>query len=267
MARKNKTKRGKKMMKKIILSVVFLFLGVGQAYGLTNLQIAQKSDAIDDGFQSSISTMKMILINASKQEIVRIMQSKTLEGDGTNEKSFMEFSTPADVKGTKMLTFKHLKKNDDQWLYLPAIKRLKRISSSSKSGSFMGSEFSYEDISRNSYKKYTYMGDVTSAIVNGVDCYKGQRVSIDDDTGYSKEITYIEKKTFLVQKVEYYDRKNELLKTAIFEGYKMIKEIPRVSKITMTNHQTDKKTILIWQKDEVKANLKAKDFKKRVLVR
>ena len=98
----------------------------------------------------------MILRNAQGEESIRKFNSKTLEVDGDGDKSIFIFEHPRDVEGTAVLTFTHKVGPDDQWLYLPALKRVKRISSDNKSGSFVGSEFAYEDLSSQEIEKYTY---------------------------------------------------------------------------------------------------------------
>jgi len=231
---------------------------------ISNLEVAQQSDKITDGFGSSIAQTEMVLINASGQQSVRQMEMKTLEGEN-GDKTISTFLTPADVKGTKTLTHEHVDRDDDQWLYLPALKRVKRIASSNKSGSFMGSEFSYEDIGNQNYQKFTYSGEAEEVDLNGVVCYKGSRIPNDENSGYTKQISWIAKDSFLLQKVEYYDRKQELLKTATFLDYKKIDGIWRVGKIEMRNHQNDKVTVLTWIDDKVKVGLTEKEFNKRVL--
>ena len=249
-------------MKKIIL----IAMSAISLFAITNIELAKKSDAVSDGFVSSTSNMTMKLINSAKQETIRKMASKTLEGQ-KGDMSLMIFLTPADVKGTKMLTHEHLNKDDDQWMFLPALKRVKRIASRNKSGSFMGSEFSYEDTSNNSWEKYTYLDDLKEVMFNGTKHYKGTRVPKDKNSGYSKQVTYIDANTFLVSKVDYYDRKKELLKTAIFSKWTKIDGVYLMSKIIMTNHQNSKKTILSWTNQKIKVGLGKKDFSKRKLKR
>ncbi|MCF6330893.1 MAG: outer membrane lipoprotein-sorting protein [Sulfurimonas sp.] len=231
---------------------------------LTNLEIAQKADKATDGFKSSISKTQMILINASGQKSVRDLLMKTLEGKN-GDKTISTFLSPSDIKGTKILGWEHIDKDDDQWLYLPALKRVKRIASKNKSGSFMGSEFSYEDIGNQNYKKYIYEGKPEVVVLDGIECYKGIRIPRDKNSGYTAQISFVDTKDFLIRRVEYYDRKKELLKTAVFSEYKKIDGVWRMGKIKMTNHQNDKSTILIYKEDKIKAGLSDKDFNKREL--
>ena len=248
-------------MKKIIITSLVV---VSSLMALTNQEIAQKADRVTDGFESSISKTTMTLINAGGQKSVRDLLMKTLEGEN-GDKTISTFLSPADVKGTKVLGWEHIDRDDDQWLYLPALKRVKRIASRNKSGSFMGSEFSYEDIGNQNPGKYTFSGEPETVMLNGVECYKGARVPKDKNSGYTKQVTWVDTKEFLIQKVDYYDRKGELLKTAIFSGYKKIDGVYRVGKIDMKNHQNDIETILVWEDDKIKAGLNSKNFDKREL--
>ena len=248
--------------KKILVSMVM----VANVWAISNFELAQKSDAVMRGYEDAKSEMVMTLINANGQERQRTMKSMILEKDG-GDKSLMEFLTPADVKGTKFLSYEHADKDDDQWLYLPALKRVKRIASKNKSGSFMGSEFSYEDLTAFNIDKYNYSGDAKEVRVDGKKMYKGERIPKSKNSGYTKQVSWTTIDTFLTMKVDYYDRKKELLKTAIFSGYKKIDGVWRVSKIEMINHQNDKKTVLLWKNETIKNGLKDRDFNKRVLKR
>ena len=94
---------------------------------------------------------------------------------------------------------------------------------------------------------------------------KTSRVPNTKNSGYTKQVALVDAKTFLTMKVEYYDRKRELLKTAAFSEYKKIDGVWRIGKITMENHQNDKKTTLLWKDETIKNGLREKDFHKRVL--
>ncbi|QSZ42594.1 outer membrane lipoprotein-sorting protein [Sulfurimonas aquatica] len=233
-------------------------------FAITNEEVAKKTESIMSGFEDSSSEMTMTLINANAQKRIRKMKMQVLEKE-SGDKSLMTFLSPADVKGTKFLKYEHIDKDDEQWLYLPALKRVKRIASKNKSGSFMGSEFSYEDLSSFSVDKYNFKGDAEVVTLDGIEFYKGQRDPISKNSGYTKQISWVDTKSFLIKKVEYYDRKHELLKTATFEDYKKISNIWRVGKMTMLNHQNDKQTILVWKNETIRNSLKEKSFHKRIL--
>ena len=112
--------------------------------------------------------------------------SKTLEVLEDGDKSIFIFEHPRDVSGTAVLTFTHKHGPDDQWLYLPALKRVKRISSDNKSGSFVGSEFAYEDLSSQEVEKYTYkwIQDAPCPGKEEITCFNSEDYPVDKSSGY-----------------------------------------------------------------------------------
>ena len=120
------------------------------------LRIAREASARNDGYGDFTAGMKMVLRDRHGRESVRRMRFKVLEVPGDGDKSLFVFDRPRDVRGTALLTHSHINTQDDQWLYLPALKRVKRINAAKRSGSFMGSEFSYEDMSSPEVEEYTY---------------------------------------------------------------------------------------------------------------
>jgi len=130
-----------------------LLAGTPEEQGMS---IAVEADSRDNGFGDFSADMLMILKNKQGEESTRELRSQNLEVENDGDKSLTIFDKPRDVQGTALLTFTHKTGSDDQWLYLPALKRVKRIASNNKSGPFMGSEFAYEDISSQEVEKYTY---------------------------------------------------------------------------------------------------------------
>ncbi|RLA79307.1 MAG: outer membrane lipoprotein-sorting protein [Epsilonproteobacteria bacterium] len=247
-------------MKKLLL-IITLTIGL---FAQSALEIAKKSyDAISH-YGSSISQTTMILKNAKGVESIRKIEIKKLEGDD-GDKSLLVFLYPNDIKGTKLLSFEQIGKDDKQWLYLPALKRVKRISSRNKSGSFMASEFSYEDIASQNYKNYTYGEDLKTVMMNNAEHFKITRFPKDKNSGYSKQILYIDTKTYLAHFGEYYDRKNRLLKEVSFLEYKKIGTVHRIQKMQMRNIQNKKVSTLIWDEDKIKLGLSKNLFSKRAL--
>lgn len=242
---------------------VLIFLGVS-LFGLSSEELAKRSYDVMSGYKSSISKTTMILKNANGEENLRKIEISKLE-DIDGDKSLINFLYPKDIKDTKLLSYEVIGGDDKQWLYLPALKRVKRISSRNKSGSFMASEFSYEDISSQNYKNYTYKGEAKSVIFAGEKYLKIQRIPKDKNSGYKRQILYINPKTYLVSHGEYFDKQDRVFKKIFFKEYKKIDGIYRVVKIVMENTQNNKSSILIWDEDSIKQNLKDKDFTKRVL--
>lgn len=232
------------------------------------LEIAKESDRRDTGFGDFTADMRMVLRNKHGQESVREIRTRTLEVKDDGDKRLNIFDTPRDVKGTAFLTFTHKEGDDDQWLYLPALKRVKRISSRNKSGSFMGSEFAYEDFASQEIEKYTYKW-VRDEELDGRECFVVESVPVDKkNSGYTSLLNWIDKTEYRMRKVEFYDRKNALLKTLNVAGYKKyLDRFWRPDKMSMVNHQTGKSTELLFTKYAFRNGLTDRDFDRNSLAR
>ena len=233
------------------------------------LAIIQEADRRDLGFGDSTSVLKMILANRQGETSERELRIRVLEVPDPNEGdwSLVIFDTPRDVRGTAFLTYTHITEPDDQWLYLPSLKRVKRISSKNKSGPFMGSEFAYEDMASQEVGKYTYkyLRDET---INGVDCFVIERYPAYKHSGYTRQVGWINKAEYRPEKIVFYDRKNSLLKTLVYSGYnKYLDQFWRADVLTMENHQTGKSTVLSWNDYQFKTGLEDKDFSRNSLKR
>lgn len=258
-------------MKRLSFIVALLFsvqfFSIAQTAEQKGLQIAQKADEADRGFESSLVSLKMILTNKNGQISERLLENKTLELHEDGDKSLIVFNSPRDVEGTATLTFTHKESADDQWLYLPSIKRVKRISSDNKSGPFMGSEFAYEDLSSQEVEKYTYKF-IREDNHNGTPVVVIERYPKDPKSGYTKQVVWYNKNNYRLEKVEFYDRKNSLLKTLEYVNYKQyLNKHWRAGELVMENHQTGKKTKLIFENYAFKTGLSEADFSQNSLVR
>jgi len=231
------------------------------------LAISVEADKRDEGFDDSTANMTMVLKNKQGDTSTRYIRIKTLEVIGDGDKSMSIFDEPADVKGTAFLTFSHAIKPDEQWLYLPALKRVKRINSKNKSGPFMGSEFAYEDIASQEVEKYTYkyLRDET---LNGIDCFVIERYPAYEHSGYTRQVGWVNKAEYRAEKIVFYDRKNTLLKTLTYDGYQQyLDKFWRADQMHMENHQTGKSTTLTWNDYQFRTGLEDSDFNKNSLKR
>lgn len=231
------------------------------------LAIAVEADRRDQGWGDSTANMVMVLRNKAGKESRREIRIKNMEVEQDGDKSISVFDHPADVKGTAFLSHTHSKTPDDQWLYLPALKRVKRISSANKSGPFMGSEFAFEDLSSQEIEKYTYKL-LAEESLNGLEMYKVERVPQYGKSGYTRQLAWIDKEHYQAHKIEFYDRKNSLLKTLESSDFKQyLDKYWRPSKMLMVNHQNGKQTELSWENYQFGTNLSANDFNKSALKR
>ena len=229
--------------------------------------LVQKADIQDQGYGDSTASLRMVLISRHGDKTIRKMRGKFLEVPNDGDKSLLIFDNPKDVKGTAMLTHSHKNRPDEQWLYLPALHRVKRISSTGKAGSFMGSEFAYEDLSSPELEKFTFKW-LREEKYNNMDCDVIERIPLDQDSGYVREVVWLGKKESRYWKAVYYDRKNTLLKTLISSDYKKYNnKFWRAGKMHMTNHQSGKETTLFWEKYAFNTGLKDRDFQKNILKR
>lgn len=230
-------------------------------------KIAKEIELRNDGFIGESSKMKMVLIDAHGTSTDREMDGTVMEVPGDGNKSMSIFLAPKDVKGTKMLTWAHKNSDDEQWLYLPSLRRVKRISGKNKSASFMGSEFSYEDIGGQEVEKYNYKW-IKDGKMAGQDIWVLERIPLRD-SGYSKQVLYVSQKYNNALKVEYFDRKNELLKVGEFSEFKQFKVGPKTfwlaNKIHMKNVQTQKQSTFTWLERKVGVKHKANYFETRNL--
>ncbi len=253
------------MKKRNLILALGLFVGLNlSAQDNKGLEIAKAAETADEGFMNSQVDLTMTLKNKNGQVSTRKMKNKTLELTTDGDKSMITFLSPRDVKGTSTLTFTHKEGSDDQWLYLPALKRVKRISSSNKSGPFMGSEFAYEDLSSQEVEKYTY-----KFIEENGNLLVVEQDPVDPKSGYTRRlVTYNKDKGYRVEKIEFYDRKNSKLKTLTYTGYNLYQnKFWRADKMIMINHQSNKETELLFENYVFGSDLTDADFNQNALKR
>ena len=253
-------------MRNTIFTVTLLaFMGISAQTGENRgLEIANAAEQADLGFGSSTVDLKMILKNRNGQTSERTLTIKTFELTEDGDKSFITFDSPKDVKGTSTLTYTHKIGPDDQWLYLPSIKRVKRISSNNKSGPFDGSEFAYEDLSSQEIEKcsYRFLEEKGNLLFVEQD-------PLDPKSGYTKRVvSYNRESGYRLEGIDFFDRKGTLLKTLTYSDYKLYKnKFWRASTLTMINHQSNKETILQFKDYDFGVELSDEDFTQNALKR
>ncbi len=227
-------------------------------------EIAARNDRADRGFGDARVDLIMVLRNKAGKEASRSLSISTLEIEDENvgNKSITVFATPADIKGTALLSHAKILEPDDQWLYLPALKRIKRISSVNKSGPFVGSEFAFEDFASQELNKFSYLylreeacGDLVCDVV--------ERTPLYEYSGYKRQVFWVDQQDFQVRKVEFYDRRGDLLKTLTLTDYRQYDGgYWRPHRLAMVNDRTGKETDLIYSDFVFGTGLTDKDFVK-----
>ncbi len=256
---------------KWIFSVLFVFIFSSTffANNLTGREIMEKAlnKTTWDYMQGKV---ELILINSSNQKRIRkiIMYSRKRNKDESD--MLMKFIYPADVKNTAFLTIEHKNTDDDRYLYLPALRRVKRIASSGKGGNFMSSDFTYYDIGKPKLNDWKYKR-LEDEKVNGYDCYKIECTPVDnsimEDTGYKKIIRWIRKDIFVTIKSLYYDTGNREWKVLEVPEVKKIGNVWFQTDMIMKDLQTSHKSEMIFTGIEINKPVPEDFFSKRYLQR
>ncbi len=251
----------------IIAIAVLPSLVHAQSAEQRGLEIAQAAKSYDKGFTDFTAKMTMTLKNKAGKTSRRNIRIKTLEVEGDGDKSLSIFDEPADVKGTAMLTFSHGLEPDDQWLYLPALKKVKRISSRNKSGPFMGSTFAFEDLGSQEVEKYSYKF-LREEACGEWQCYVIERKPEYKHSGYTRQVAWLDKEAYRLVKVDFYDRKKALLKTLVASDFNQyLGHYWRPGKMHMVNHLNGKSTLLEWADYQFQTGLTDRDFRSQALKR
>lgn len=220
----------------------------------------------------AVSTMT-IIDSKGRERVRKLAQATKLYDNGQTEKKLVRFLSPADVKGTGLLTFDYEKEDDDMWLYMPALRKIRRIISSEKSKSFMGSEFSYADMSPPNLDDFTF-DKLGEEEINGTLCWMIEMTPIDEDiadeNGFSKKISYIGQEDFVIRKAVYYDLDETLLKELTVMEIKLLdpkNKKYRLLHMIMSNKQNGRQSILKVDKIQFSPDVKDEFFTTRYLER
>lgn len=248
-------------IKSLLFSILVVF-SVSSVFAQSPEQIAKKSlDAISIESFEMLSTLK--IYDARGNERVRKLSTANIKFGKTN-KTLMKFTSPSDVQGTSMLVHNHDDKESDMWIYMPAIRRVRRIAGDDKASNFMGSEFKNSDMSTPNSRDFNYKGLGTTN-VNGKNCYKIEIVpknaDVEDAHGFGKQISYIEQGTYLAQKVEYYDFNGKLHRTQTISDYRKQSDGKYFAfKMEMKNEQNERKSVMIIDAFQVGSNMPESSF-------
>jgi outer membrane lipoprotein-sorting protein len=253
-------------MKKIILIIavtVSALTGTAEAQTAKNIVYKVYNRTTPNNGESD---MKMTLINKKGSERTRELHQYFIDL-GNEEKQIMFFTSPADVKNTAFMNWSYddVNKNDDQWLYLPALKKVKRISSSNKDNEFMGSDFTYEDMEKRNPERDNQTL-LKSEKYNNEEVWVIESTPIDEEQ-YSKRIIWISKEKNIPLKIEFYDEDKELLKTLIITKISKIKGYWIIEKQEMFNIQENHKTIISLTNLKIDSGISENKFNQRTMTK
>ena len=212
------------------------------------------------------SDLTMTLINKSGDQRVRKIKQFTKDL-GNVEKSIMFFLSPADVKNTSFMSWTYdSDQSDDQWIYLPALKKTKRISSDSKSDYFMGSDFTYDDLGDRKLEDDTHKL-LREETMDGKECYVVESLSKDEDYMYSKTMVWVNKSNFIGVQKEFYDEDEDLLKVLTIKEVEEISGIWVITNSEMKNVQKNHRTTMVLNNVQINTGMSESKFSERMMMR
>jgi outer membrane lipoprotein-sorting protein len=188
------------------------------------------------------AVVEMVLEDEQHQRQARTMEILGKTGTGDDDMSLMRFLTPADVRGTAVLTIEATGRADDQWVYLPSLHKSKRIASNGRTQRFAATDFTYEDLRSENFPANHYVKKA-DATVDNIACFVVEATPTDaESSGYSKRLLYVDKARFLVLKVEFFDKSAQLQKTLESRDWEQVQNLWRSRVSMMTDVQRHTKT-------------------------
>jgi hypothetical protein len=253
------------MIKNILSIGICLTLVPLMAFGQPSArEIMQKTREVSkiEGMEA-ISTLK-IYDSRGRERIREISMASRLFDNGSAEKRIIRFLAPAEVKGTGMLIFDYDEETDDMWIYMPALRKTRRIVSTEKGQSFMGSEFSNADMAAPNLDDYQYRL-IGSEIQDGIDCWKIEVLPVDDEladeTGWNRKITWIGKKDYVTRKSEYYDLDNDLYKILTASDIREVTKGKYIAALMqMENIRNERKSVFTMDQLQYNPDVKEEYF-------
>ncbi len=235
------------------------------------LAIAQKSYETDSGFVDFFAELTIVQKDKSGNDNLRHIRFWSLENGDHGEQSRSIFTYPPDVKGMARLSHLHATSPDDHWVFMPGANRVKRVSPNNQLSYFMGTQFTFEDFRLYRAEQvdkyfYKYIGNEQ---YDGMECYKVERFPAGKKfTNYSRHMMWIDTKEFRVLKVDFYDKKDALLKTLTRSKFELYEgRFWCMYEMEMVNHQTGDETLVIWSNYQFGTGLKEGDFTRESLKR
>ena len=226
--------------------LIAIFWCLNTIWAQTGREIVEQADAQPQPVSSrALVLMELITSDGSVQ--TRQVEQVTHD-DGDIKNSLILFWSPANVKNTRYLSVEKTGGNKDRWIFLPALNKVRRIASGDGGGSFMGTDFSYDDLSGIEIDDYSYEL-IKEETVSGYECWVIQEnPKPATDTQYSKRISWIDKSTYLTVKAEMYDKAGTLEKTMTAESTAQVQGYWTRTKLRMVNNRTNHATVLEMKK-------------------
>ena len=252
------------------MTILFMLLTLGLAEAqekLSGREIINKSQQIFFyvGKDMKAKVLMKLISKSGKERIRELTMLRLNKGESGEQKYYMYFHRPADVREMTFMVWKYLGKNDDRWLYVPSIKLVRRIAANDKNSSFVGSDFTYEDISGREVVEDTHT-------LKGEEELNGKSVSVvesipkeEKSAFYSRKVSWIDQETFLPLKEEYYDKRGDLSKIFTADKIESVQGIATIMQRTMANVKNGHRTIVTFAEASYNIGLKEDIFSERYL--
>ena len=255
----------------LVVCLAFSKEAIGRDEQLSPVQIVEKSQLAfyyqGDDMNAKVNMELIAKGGGVRTRVMTILRRN--ETEGGNQKYFIYFHKPGDVRRMTFMIWKYPTKEDDRWIFVPAVDLIKRIAADDKRSSFVGSDFTYEDVSGRDVASDTH-SLLRSEKLAERDCYVIESIP-KEPTEYTKRLSWIDKKTFLPLKEEYYDVQDELFRIFTSDKIEDIKGgkgtaenvFPTVTRRTMKNLKTGHRTEVVYKSVSYNPGLKDKDFSER----
>jgi hypothetical protein len=210
-------------MKKHFLLFVIGFLGFGGALSAQDAESVVRASRNRLNAKTTLTRSRMVITAKNSNASERVIDQYSKDDPQGRKRTVIEFQRPASVKGSRFLTMENAGKTNDQWIFLPSLGKVRRIAASEGGGSFMGTDFSYDDIaSSNRDAGLDMHAIIREESLNGVNCYVIESRPKDSSYQYGKMISWIGKADSVSYKVELYDKKDILTKTLEMSDFQLI---------------------------------------------
>lgn len=251
----------------LILTLLPLGAGTTNALAMSAEEIIRNSQAAffyqGNDFKARV-TMRLLSSSGSERIREMTMLRKNYGQSGEKQRYFIYFFQPSDVKDMTFMVYKYPKKDSDRWLFVPALNMVRRIAAQDKHSSFVGSDFTYEDISGRNADEDTH-SIVREEKLGEVDCHVVKSIPKAGDMDYGYKLSWIDKKGFLPLREEYYDKREALYKVFTAQEIKDIKGFQTVTKRTMKNLQSGHSTEVLFSKVDYNIGIEDSLFSERYL--
>ncbi|MCP3926727.1 MAG: outer membrane lipoprotein-sorting protein [Desulfobacterales bacterium] len=262
-----------KILKHISLSVLLIFAFSSISFGMTGKEVMKKQKKLHK-VDSEYGEEIMLLVDVkSKNKEKRTVKRYSKDMGNDLKRYLLVFLKPSDIRGTSLLTHEN-KDQDDQWLYMPSVRKMQRIAQGSKKSYFMGTDFTYEDMEPEDIENFTYKiiksedlkrkkKKKNCFVIEAIPANKKKKRS----SGYSKRILWIEKKNLTTLKIQFFDRRSRLIKTQKLYDLKNITgTVYRPNKSIMNNHKKKHKTLTLATKRKLNGKIENSTFNERFIL-